>query len=152
MATIYNQVLMHWVDNNGKPGTNFWTTLAQTDAVPGGLVSLGAAAQALSTCGLLAVQYQTTAIIGNAPTSGSYPSIFDRVVLLSEITGTNAPTRFEIPGPVAGILQSDNVTVDLANALVVAFATQVQANLGDKSGHAAGPFIRGRRTKARGSP
>lgn len=152
MATIYNQVLLHWLDKNGKPGTSFWTTLDQSNAVPGGLSSLGAAAQALSTCGLLAVQYQTTAVIGNAPTTGAYQSIFDRAVLLAEITGTNQPTRFEIPGPVASILLADTVTIDLANTLVTAFAAQAQGNCGDKSGHAVGPFIRGRRTKARGAP
>jgi hypothetical protein len=143
---------MHWRDANNKLGTSFWTTQVQSNAVPAGLLSLGAAAQAMSNCGLIAVQYQTTAVLTNVPTSGPYPTVFDRAVMLATITNTNSPRQLAIPGPVSSIFLPDNVTVDLSNSLVAAFAAQAQANLGDTAGNPVGPFVRGRRTQAGGSP
>lgn len=141
---------MHWVDQAGNPATSFWTTLEQSDAVPGGLVSLGAAAQALSVAGLVAIQYQTTAIIGATGGAGDYNNINDRATFLARITDTNRPSRFEIPAPKLSIFQSDHVTVDLSNADVITLQSALEAETGDTSGHATGPFVRGTRSRARG--
>ena len=152
MATCFNQVLLIFKDLNGKYATTFWPTQDQSSAVPGGLSSLGAAAAALSDCGLVAVQYQTTHVIGASGTTGAYPTVMDRVMMLANIASSGAPARYELPGPKSSIFLADNVTLDLSNADVAAFIAQVQGNCGDALGNATGVFKRGRRSQARGGP
>lgn len=152
MATIYNQILLQWQDVSGKQASSFWTTQDQGAGGAGAYASLKAAAEACSSCKVIGIQFQTTIAYSPTPVTGAYPSVLDRAVLRTSIPATSQPSRIEIPGPLAAIFLPDLVTVDLANASVLALQAQVMARLGDSSGNYMGPFIRGIRARARAEP
>lgn len=148
----WNSGYYFWVDQSGQGCTTQWATQSQSDAVPGGLLTLGAAAQAMSCAKLVAIQYSTTHIIGGVGTSGSYPSVWDRAVLLDKYSGSRYNGQLQIPAPLASIFLSDNVTVDMSSPLVTAFVAQVLANLGDKAGNPVSQVTRGNRSRVRSNP
>jgi hypothetical protein len=151
VSTIYDQLLVHYVDANGEEATSFLTTQAQDSSGTGPYETLAAAIQGCSCAKVYAIQRQTTLVLGGSLTSGPYNTVFDRAVLLSKIPATGTPTRLVVCGPKAEIFQADTVTVDLSNALITTLQTQSIAVLGDRSGNPMGPFSRGTRTEARGS-
>ena len=150
MSHIYNQTLLHFVDINGKRTCAFLTTQDQSAGGAGAYSPLAAAMQAVTSCGLVAIQFQSTLVIDASPADGDYPSVFDKAVILVPIDGENRSTRLEIPGPKSEIFRPNHVTVDLANTLIQDVQAQGIALLGDADGHPWGPFKRGTRQRARG--
>ena len=150
MSHIYNQCLLHFVDINGKRTCAFLTTQDQSSGGASTYAPLAAAIQAVTSCGLVAIQFQTTVVVDAAASDGDYPSVFDKAVILVPIDGENRSSRLEIPGPKSEIFLSNHVTVDLTNTLVEDVQAQGIALLGDADGHPWGPFKRGTRQRARG--
>lgn len=151
MASLVNQVLMQWRDQNNRFATSFMTTLDQTSGGASAYTTLADKLQDCSHCVLEAVQFQQTVIRVGAPTPGDYPTVWDRAVLLANVATTNQPTRVEIPGPKTALFLPANPTVvNLSSPLIVALQTACTAVLGDAHAHAMGPFKRGIRTEARG--
>jgi hypothetical protein len=151
MPSVYNQCIVQWVDASGRPATSFWTTIDQTEGGAGAYGDVAAAAQDLADAAVVAVQFQSTLMVNNTPVTGDYQSCLDRAVILANIQTSNAPTRFEIPGPKADIFLPDHELVDMSDPRVVAFNAACSAVLGDTSGNAVGLFKRGIRARARGA-
>jgi hypothetical protein len=149
VSRIYNQVLIHYVDKNGKVGTMFLTTQDQGSGGTGAYSALAAAVQQVTHCAVTAIQFQTTAQIVATASDGDYPSVLDKAVILVGISGEPKGTRIEIPGPKTTIFQADHVTVNLANTDILALQSACQAVLGDQEGHPWGAFKRGNRQMAR---
>lgn len=143
---------MFFLDKNGQPCTLQWATQDQTDAVPAAVVNLGTAAQALSVAKLVAIQYSTTHVIGGTGDNGDYPSVWDRAVLLDRTQASRQYGQIQIPAPKSSIFLSDNLTVDLNNADVMAFIAQVYGTLGDKAGNPITSVYRGQRSRVRSNP
>lgn len=152
MPAIYNQVLVHYLDANGRPATNFWTTQDQDTGAAADYTALAGAAQALTYAAVVAVQFQQTAVFASSPTTGDYQSVLDRAVFMSHIETTRAPSMIAIPAPLIGIFTAGHEDVDMSNPDVIAFSAEVVAALGDTNGHANGPLEYGRRQRARGQP
>lgn len=152
MADIYNLVMMHWIDHNGKECTSFYTTQNQTAGGTGAYAGLGTALQDCSDAGLVAIQFQTTLQIGNAPVTGPYQSVYDRAAGMSHILTSGNPFRWSIPAPKAAIFESDTKTLKLSSAQIIALDTEMQAVLGNSSGTGVGPIAYGNRTRAGGGP
>ena len=150
MAAIYNQVLLHWTDVNGRNATTFWTTLDQGEGGAGAYSALAAAAQALSVAALKAIQFQTTVHLATDPTTGAYQSVTDRGVFLARMAPVPGSTLYAVPAPKESILLPGNEVIDLSNPDVVAFFTQMNTFIGDTTGHAVSQFVRGTRQRARG--
>ena len=150
MANIYNQVLLFWLDVNGRPATTFWTSQDQASGAAGSYSALASSAQALSTAAVVAVQFQQTMLISSTAVSGDYQSVLDRAVLLATLEGLSGSRRPAIPAPVSSIFLPGNEVVDMANADVLAFLAQLQATIGDGNGHAISTFKRGWRARAGG--
>lgn len=151
MPAIYNQVIGDWIDEDGRTATSFMTTVDQT---VGGAAAYGALAAAMQACcdaNLTAIQFQTTLVLGGAPTSGAYSTCVDRAVFLGNVMTTNRPYRLSLVGPKESIFQVNNSLVDLSNPLVVALEAASIAVLGDTTGNSNGPFKRGTRQMASGN-
>lgn len=151
MAALYNQILVGYLDQNGKPGTSFWPAIDQSTGPAAAYSGLCAAVQAVTDCAVIGVQFQSTLLIGATPTDGPYKTIIDRAMMLSKITATGKPFTFSIPGPKSSIFLPDHLTVDLTNTNVIALQTAMMAKVGDQAGNAMGLFRRGYRTEAKGS-
>jgi hypothetical protein len=91
-------------------------------------------------------------VIGGTPLDGSYPSVWDRAVLLDRTAASRQYGQIQIPAPKSSIFLSDNLTVDLNNADVMAFIAQVYAVMGDKSGNPITSVYRGQRSRVRSNP
>jgi len=152
MAAIYNQVLIHYVDKNGRPATNFWTTVDQDEGGAAGYLTLAAAAQAISDAAVVAVQYQQTVVLEATPSDGDYPSVLDRAEFLSHIETSRQRSNIVIPAPKSEIFTAGHEIVDMSNSLVIALSDEVTTLLGDTQGHSNGPLEYGRRGRARGGP
>jgi hypothetical protein len=152
MADIYNIVLMHWIDANGKECTSFYTTQDQSAGGVGAYSALATALQATSDAKLLAIQFQKTLAFSGTIGSGPYKSIYDRASGLSRIIGTGNPFRWSIPAPKAAIFESDTKTLDLSSTLIMTLDTEMQAVLGNSSGIGITPIAYGNRTRAGGGP
>jgi hypothetical protein len=149
MGVIYDQVLIHYLDNNGTPATAFITTQEQGSGGAGAYSALAAAFQAVSDAKVVAVQFQSTLHLTGTAGSGPYETAFDRGVLLGNIPATGAPAKVSIIAPKAAIFLPDTVTIDLSNLQILALQTQIMALAGDRNGNPWGPFKRGMRTEAR---
>jgi len=152
VANIFNQLFIQWRDINGRECTSVWTTQDQSDTGVGAYAALKDAAEACSNCTVIGLQFQTTIAYSNDPSTGPYPSVYDRAVLMDRIDVTGKPSRLELPGPRPELFQADLVTVDLSAPLIVALQAEVVAVIGDQNGNAVLPFIRGYRNKARANP
>lgn len=152
MADIYNIVLMHWVDQGGKTCTSFYTTQNQGAGGTGAYAALASALQACSDAALVAIQFQTTAHLTAAPTTGPYKSVYDRALGMSHIVVGGNGYKWSIPAPKAAIFQGDTKTLDLSNPQVMALDTAMQAVLGNSLGDAVGPISYGARGRAGGGP
>jgi hypothetical protein len=150
MSHLYNQALIHYVDRNGRTSCAFLTTQDQGEGGAGAYADVAAALQACSDAAIIAIQFQTTVLVSATPSTGDYDSVLDKAVILVPISGEARSTRLEIPAPKSSIFRADHVTVDLANADVIALDAECQAVLGDSDGHPWGPFRRGTRQRARG--
>jgi hypothetical protein len=151
MPAIYNQILVQYLDGNGKEGTSFWPATDQTTIPPSAVTALAAKVQALTNCAVIGMQFQSSYTLTATPTDGPYKTIVDRVMVLSKIVATQKPFTFEIPGPKSTIFTGDTMTLNLANTDVIALQTAMMPNVGDNQGNPIGPFRRGYRTEAKGS-
>lgn len=152
MAAAYNQVIIHYRDESGKECQTFWSTVDQGAGGASAYTGLAAAAQAISDCAVIAVQFQTTVLIEATPTSGPYNTVTDRAMILSKIGSTGKPLTLQFVGPKASIFQSDTLKLDLTNADVIALEALMMSLIGDVQGHAMGPIRKGYREQARGTP
>lgn len=148
VSVIYNQFLLHWQDQNGNTAVSFVTSKDQTAAPPGAATTLVAAAQPCCDARIVAVQFQSTLVIGGAATTGPYKTVWDRAVLIGRNSVTNKSQRQVLVGPKPSIFLPGNIIVDLTNPQVMAFQAAVQAVCGDSAGNACGPFQRGNRREA----
>lgn len=129
---LVNSIIPAWYDGMGGQCQSAWSVANQTHEPLGPYQSLIDAAADLSHCGLKGVTYQQQLIAVDGPTTGVYSTVRDQVVFQFE--SQNYTKLVAIPAPVSDIFESDDVTVDLSNSLVVAFTGQVMAVLGDSYG------------------
>jgi hypothetical protein len=149
MAAGYNQLILRWKDVNGLYCTNFFCTQNQDEFSDSGLLDLCDAAIAITNCGLVFAQFVQTVQFGRTPTSGTYGTVYDRAMFLSN---TSDPIRYgqmQIPGPKDTIFNSDNLTIDLSNPDVSAFTTAAIGQLALPVGNNLAGVYSGRRTRVR---
>jgi len=151
MPALYNQVIIQYRDKNGKMATSFWTTVDQDEGAAAEYATLAGLAQNVSDAAIVSVQFQQTLNIEATPADGPYCTVFDRCMVLSSIPATLAPVTFGLIAPTEDIFLPDNLTLDLANDDIIALQGEMAAQLGDRLGHAQGPFRRGYRTRSRGN-
>lgn len=82
------------------------------------------------------------------PTPATYSDVEDKAVFVFQ-TAAGGFHRYRIPGPKSAIFLADGRTVDPANALVVAYAAAVIANVVDADGNAVAFGPTGSRTRSR---
>lgn len=150
-ADQYNYIIVEWLDKNNKYATTFLPTQDQGAGGSASYATLAAAFQACSDALVTGVQFVSTTRFSGSAGTGPYCTAYDRAVLLDRIAATNRSARQSIVGPKASIFQSDNITVDLANANIITLQTELVAVIGDQTGNAVGPIVRGNRQKASGS-
>lgn len=149
MPAIYNQFLSQWIDSSGLITTKFLSTQDQSPFVNADLSSLAAAMQALSVCGLQGIQFQQTIMIGNDPTTGSYPSVYDEAQFIAKSSPLTQAFFVNVPGPKSTIFLPDTKTVDMTNTDVVAFVAAVMAAVGTPTGAAFTSVPRGIRSRVK---
>lgn len=149
MSALYNQVLIHYLDKNGKTAVSFMATQNQ---LPGGAAAyapLASAFQACSDAAVVAVQFQSTLLIAATPGDGPYCTVFDRGVCFDRNSVTNVQQRQAIVGPKSSLFLPGNININLANTDVLALQSEVQALLGDAVGNPCGAFQRAVRQEAK---
>lgn len=151
MAAAYNQVIIHYLDIDGRTCQTFWSTQDQTEGGASAYVDLAAAAQACTDAAVIAVQYQSTVLLEATPADGDYPTVYDRAATLSKILSTNAPNTLQLVAPKSTLFLADTITLDLTNADLIALQTEMMSKVGSPQGAAMGPFRKGYRTQARGT-
>ena len=149
MGAAYNQIVMQYVDANGKPATTFWTSVDQGTGGASAYTTLAAKAQAVSDAAITAVQFQTTVLLDGSAGDGPYNTVTDRCQILMRIPATGAPLTLGLVAPKSEIFLPDNVTLDLTNTDIIALEAAMMTLVGDKMGNAMGPIRRGYRTEAK---
>lgn len=150
--SYWNSAYMFFVDASGQPCTLQWATQDQSDGVPSNVKALGAAAQSISLARLVAIQYSTTYVIGGSGSTGDYPSVWDRAVLLDRTNASRSYGQIQIPAPVSSIFNADHLTVNMSDAGVMAFVAQVYSTMGDKAGNPITSVYKGQRSRVRSNP
>ena len=143
MGSMFNQVILHWIDKNGAQLATVWPTIDQSDTVPGPCIDLMFAAQNCSVARIIGVQYVTSRVIGGEGENGPYPTVYDRAMLIGRTAKTTR--QLIIPAPEIAIFDSDNETVDMQNTDVEAFVAAVESCCGAPSGSPIVSVPRGRR-------
>jgi hypothetical protein len=151
MAAAYNQVIIHYLDIDGRTCQTFWSTQDQTEGGAADYVDLADKVQACTDAAVIAVQYQSTVLIDATPADGDYPTVYDRAATLSKILSTNAPNTLQLVAPTSALFLPDTITLDLSNTDLIALQTEMMAKIGSPQGAAMGPIRRGYRTQARGT-
>jgi hypothetical protein len=129
---MVNGLWLNWIDTNNHQSAGLWTTQDQSQLVTGPYTSLITASKNLSCMGVFAAMLQVRKDIAATPVVGPYSTFEDQAVL--QVQSANGVIDLVIPGPIDSIFTDDGQTVDLGNALVQAWWTQVQAVLGDEIG------------------
>lgn len=132
-----------WVDVNGRTRQTIIKTL--TGATP--VVNAMGPTQ-LAT--LQSFWEGDLTITGNVPAAGNYQALADAYELLFQ-TASGSILRLTVPGPNINVFLADKVTVDPANANIVALVAACIGLLSDGQGHPAvlylgGRYLRGSRT------
>lgn len=148
MANQLNQVLIFWLDKNGRQCTTFWTTQNQTSGGAGAYTALAAASQNVSAAAVVGFQFQQTVYLTATATTGPYQSVLDKAYLLTKLEGLSGTVRYAIPAPLDTIFLPGNEIVDLSNPNVSALLTEMQAVLSDGVGHNVSSFKRGWRARS----
>jgi hypothetical protein len=149
MAGMYNTLILRWTDHNGLFCTNFWCLQDQANDIPQSMIDLADAAQQLTPCGLVGIQYQKTLLVGQSPQPGPYSTVYDRALLNTRVNSPVQTGQLQIPGLLPSILKPDNITIDLSNANVVTFIHRVQSTLALPGPHAINSVYAGRRSRVR---
>lgn len=151
MSTLYNQVLLEYLDANNQPAVTFWGTQDQTPGGASAYTALATATQALCDARITHITYQQVLALGGSPAQGDYQSVFDRAQFLGHFQGSRSAVQFGLPGPKASIFQAGHELVDMSNPLVQAWVAQMLIFVGDGSGAPLNDIVRGIRTRARGN-
>jgi hypothetical protein len=152
MAAAYNQIIIHYRDINGQECQSFWSSVDQTEGPASDYVELADKVQACTDAAVIAVQFQSTVLLEATPADGDYPTVMDRCMTLSRRTATTAPITLQLVAPKASIFEADTETLDLTNADIVALQALMVTLVGDTSGNPIGPWKKGVREMARGTP
>lgn len=144
MSSTFNQVLLHFHDQNMEEAGNFWTTADQTDSVPAGLITLATKVQACSRAALVAVQWQTTHYFTATPSALPFGNRRDRCHMLGTV-GTSEYPHYDLIAPKDDIFLADGRTLNLADSRVSQMTAAMQAVLGNPEGAALTQIRRGRR-------
>jgi len=137
---VVNALWVNAVDINNVPAQGMWTLQDQSQLALSPYDALLGASQLLSKTAIYSATEQRRGTIVATAGTGAYCTSYDQAVFV--IQSENHAAYLVIPGPIESIFKSDHFTVDLANPLVQAWWTQVQAVLGDSIGS---PWIQLRR-------
>jgi len=140
-----NELLLHFSDYNGARATmNFWLENTETDPGAGGAAAIAAGAQGMSDDALTSVEILRHATWDEevTPTDGPYARPSNKMNITFRATdGTK--TTMQVPGPNETILAADHISIDLADAAVIAFVDYTIENILSSEGAALTGVQRG---------
>lgn len=150
MSIWRSYVVPQWVDLNGTTFRPYCTTYPQTDASLGPWSGLLSAMQAMSACTLEACVIQSAATIVGSGGSSPFPTAQDKLLIQVE-NGVNTG-YVAIPGPLASLFESDTVTLNMSDSLVVALVNEILSVLGDGQGGIWTRAVGGKRVRVNFGP
>lgn len=130
-----------WIDANGRTRMTILKTLA-------GAAPITSAMQAFQLAALQQIWESAVVLPGTPAAAGAYQSVGDAAVLLFQTAAGNI-VSLTIPAPGIGIFLPDGITVDPANANIIALVAACIGALTDGGGNAVTTFLGG--TYRRGS-
>lgn len=144
MASVFDQVLVHYRDAAGRIGTNFFTLSDQDGGeLPDSFVDLRNAIQDVSDAHVFAIQYQWTNTFSGAAVDGPYGTTQDRLALLGQVGAST--TTYDIVAPTHDLWLPDNKTLDLDDPRVIELEAAMCALIGRQDGTVLSRIKRGRR-------
>lgn len=126
-----NQLILHWIDRNGKHSTmDFWLDNTEVDPTAGAALALADAAQALSNGLIFSVEIKRYAVQNapGSPATGPYDRSADKLSFV--FTGLDgSPVTYQIGGPLQSAINANRITAKVGDAGIVdAFISAIKTN------------------------
>lgn len=144
MSVLANYLMMTFQDTKGRHITMLLTTQDQSELDTSPYDSLISAAQAVTDCGLIAVQFVKTKHYSNVGVVGPYSSDRDRARLQARCAD-QTPKWVDIPGPKEGIFDTTHQRVVMSNPDIASLVAALEGVIGNASGSPVVAVERGNR-------
>jgi len=106
-----NQLILHWIDFNGKHSTTeFWIASSEVDPESGAALALSAACQAVSNSFLFNVEIKIYAVetTPGTPATGPYDRSADKLACVFR-GSDGSPVTIQIGGPLQTVIASNRI-------------------------------------------